>query len=243
MSTQICRGFTDSQWQGLKKNLVKGGVAQDDAASWDCAIKVFERRMRERFLSCIEALQRADSKKDVEVADDAPPNCSTLPKDDDDKTVVPGFAILALCCLLVETLASFRDAPAPLAQPGGPCPYPQGNCIKPQPPGSGKRIRDFLQRPSFGGVFADPKVARDFYDGIRCAIFHDAETRHWLILRERPKNQIVERDGDQYILNRAMFYQALRQEFDSYLGDLGNSNNVELRKSFVEKMDNIVEKC
>jgi hypothetical protein len=242
MNTQICRGFTDDQWRGLKKRLIQNGLVQNDEAAWDCAIKVFEKRITERFLSCIEALQQADSRADVEVLIGAPPDCSTLPKDPDGEVVVPGFAIMALCCLLIETLASFREAPAPAAQPGGACTYPEGKCIRPQPSG-GKLIREFLQRPSFKGAFADSEVAKNFVRGIRDGILHEAETRHWVIWREKPKDRIVEREGNRYSLNRTAFYQALRQEFQAYLADLRDSPDVQLRTRFIKKMDDIVKGC
>lgn len=93
--------------RSLQRRLIKrGGANSDDEKAWHCAVEVFDRRIHERFLSCIEALESADSKSDVYVPDDAPADCSTLPEKND--TVVPGFAIMALCCLLAETLQSFR---------------------------------------------------------------------------------------------------------------------------------------
>jgi hypothetical protein len=243
MSTKICRGFTDDQWRGLKKRLIQNGVVQNDEAAWDCAIKIFERRIKERFLSSIEALEKADSKAaDEEVAIDAPSDCSTLPKDSDTNIVVPGFAIMALCCLLIETLESFRNSPAQAAQVGGPCTWPDGNCIRPQPLG-GKLIREFLKRPSFGEAFTDDKVAKSFVRGVRDGILHEAETRHWVIWREEPKDQIIERAGKRYSLNRTAFVYALRQEFEAYLADLRDSQKEDLRKRFIKKMDNIVKNC
>jgi hypothetical protein len=106
-TVQICRGFTVAQWKKLYTRLMKpDGSNSDDQDAWCCAIEVFERRVCERFLSCIEALESADSRSDVSVRDDAPPDCSNLPQRND--AVVPGFAIMALCCLLAETLQSFR---------------------------------------------------------------------------------------------------------------------------------------
>src|SRR2546428_11046466 len=125
-SIQICRGFTDEQWKGLRKRLDDG-----DESAWNCAIEVFERRITERFFTCIEALLNADSKLHVDAQPGAPPDCSTLPNDGAKRAVVPGFAIMALCCLLAETLQSFRESPAQVAAPTGPCTFPAGPCIKP----------------------------------------------------------------------------------------------------------------
>jgi hypothetical protein len=246
MSTEICLGFTDDQWKALKGRLIKGGVVQPDEESWRCAISVFERRIRERFLSCIEALEEADSRAYVPVADDAPADCSTLPNDSGKRVVVPGFAIMALCCLLLETLESFRDSKPKASKSSAPCTYPNGDCIRPKL-SSSSLIREFLKRPSFGQAFVDHKTVQSFVDGIRNGIFHRAETRSWVIKRDKPKDQICERlPGGGYSLNRTEFYQALRKEFDTYVADLRdprNAENADLRTCFVEKMDNIVEKC
>jgi len=242
MSIQICRGFTDEQWRGLREHVIQNGVVQDDEAAWDCATRVFEKRITERFLSCIEALQQADSRADVHVPVGAPPDCSTLPDDPEENIVVPGFAIMALCCLLIETMASFREIPLSPAQAGGPYPYPHGNCIRPQPSG-GRLIREFLRRPSFNGTFADTEIARDFVRGIRDGILHEAETRRWAISRDRPAGGIAEREGNRYRLNRTAFYQALLKEFRAYLLDLRDPRQAQLRRQFIERMDKIVKSC
>jgi hypothetical protein len=44
MPTQICRGFSDHQWKGLKLRVIKNGVIEDDKTAWDCAIQVFNER-------------------------------------------------------------------------------------------------------------------------------------------------------------------------------------------------------
>ena len=67
-----------------------------DEAAWVEAIGVFERRIKERFLTCIDALIAADTKPDLK------PLASTA-----EALSVPGFSIMALCCLLVETLRRF----------------------------------------------------------------------------------------------------------------------------------------
>ena len=105
-AVQICRGFTVAQWKTLHTRLVnRDGTNSDDQDEWHCAVEVFERRIHERFLSCIEALESTDSKSDISVPDGAAADCSTLPHRNE--AVVPGFAIMALCCLLAETFSLF----------------------------------------------------------------------------------------------------------------------------------------
>jgi hypothetical protein len=239
-SVQICRGFTVEQWRRLKEQLVQNDRLKDDDAPWRCAIRVFERRIRERFLLCIEVLQESDPRADVRVPDDARADCSTIP-DDSEQAMVPGFAIMALSCLLLETLESFYRTPGDAGALDPPCGFPDGPCIRPQ--GTTMALVKFLRRPAFKGAFGDLKVAADFANGIRNGIFHDAETRKWLIRRERPAGQIIGQEGERRIVNRTAFYKALKAEFEDYLRELQNKQNTELRKAFIRKMDQLVDKC
>ena len=128
-TVQICRGFAVAQWKTLHSQLInRDGTNSNDQEAWRCAIEVFERRIRERFLSCIEALEAADSKLDISAPDKAPADCSSLPQRS--KAVVPGFAIMALCCLLAETLPSFRCRTEMPHNPEARCSYPDGPCIR-----------------------------------------------------------------------------------------------------------------
>jgi hypothetical protein len=235
---QICRGFTDEQWKALRKRLI-----ENDEEAWRCAVDVFERRIRERFLSCIEALAEADSRSDVEVPAEAPADCSTLPEDNAGRVVVPGFAIMALCCLLIETLQRFREAPERPAQVVGPCAYPAGPCIR---EGSfistTELFAGFLRLPSFKGEFEDDRVAKSFVRGVRNGILHDAETRRWVIWRDEPEGRIVRPLRDGYALNRSEFYKALNTELGKYLQELRNSASQERRNRFREKMDDVIKK-
>ena len=203
--TEICRGFTSEQWDGLKKRLVDGtGRLRGDEAAWQCAVRVFERRIRERFLSCIEALQEDDSKLDTDARPNPPPDCTTLPEDVGVRAVVPGFAIMALCCLLMETLQSFSPKVQAVAKPAGPCPYPNGKCIWPEP-GTATMLKSFLKRPAFGDAFKSDRIAASFVKGIRNGILHQAETRRWVIWREQPKGKIAVEHEGHFVVNRTAF--------------------------------------
>ena len=231
---QICRGFTDEQWRAICLRLDKG----DDSA-WACAVEIFERRIKERYLSCIQVLITADSKLDVGVPDQAPADCSTLPDDQGRPVVVPGFAILALCCLLAETLQGFREKPAKPNAASGPCTFQRRWQVH-QADNHGP-VQGVLRRPAFRGAFDDDGVARSFVNGIRNGIFHEAETRGWVIWREEPPGQILVLEDGRYALNRTEFYHALKAEFDGYVAELRDPSNSELRTRFKKKMSAIVK--
>lgn len=202
MKADLCFRFSSTDWENLLQRL------DHDEGAWSEAIGVFERRMNGRFFKCIDALVKADTKPDLN-SSSSPPNAHCI----------PGFSIMALCCLLVETLQGFRT---------GASPYTKELFIK------------FLRRPAFGAAFAEDKIAECFVNGIRHGILHEAETRKWVIWREAP-SQIAEPREDGYALNRTLFYDAVKQEFESYLKELSDPGSLELRQKFKEKMNHLCE--
>ena len=219
---QICRGFTVNQWKELRLRLqTPDGALSNDERAWSLAVDVFERRICERFLSCIEVLENADSKSDISDEPHAPADGSTLPLRTGSKVVVPGFSIMALCCLLAETLQSFR-------------------C---KPDATTDMFKEVLLRPSFNGAFANDKVATSFVRGVRNGILHEAETRNWAVWRNEPENQLVAEEGGGYALNRSAFYRALKAEISIYLQELRDSTSTTLRKRFLKKMNDIVKEA
>jgi hypothetical protein len=206
MKTDLCFEFSSTDWEELEPRL------DHDEAAWGDAISVFERRMKERFFTCINALVRADTRPDLK-------RSGSLPKA---SRCIPGFSIVALCCLLIETLEGFREGASRNTE---------------------RQFMKFLNRPAFGGAFAGDNIAKSFVNDIRNAIFHEAETRKWIIRRNRPAGQIAVAEQDGYVLNRYPFYEAIKQEFESYVGDLRDPSNSQLRKTFREQMNGICKKA
>ena len=225
---EICRGFTDQDWRYLRSQLEKG---QEEA--WRIAVNVFERRIRERFLACIETLIAADTKPDLKgpapkVGPDSGGNSGE---------VIPGFAIMALCCLLVETIQSFIDGRfRERGTAKGGDDSPERTETTPSTAGAFKR---FLRRGGFKGEFK--RLEYDFTEKVRHGLLHDAETRDWIIWREQPRGQIVAQRGNEHVLNRTDFYEALMGEFEAYLKELRDPDQCERRKNFVRKMDSICQ--
>lgn len=215
---EICKRFTVADWQKLRPRL-----NDDDKQAWSEAAGVFERRMRERFFRCIDRLLKTD--------------CDSSTSE----PVVPGFCIMGLCCLLVDTLQSFYEGGRvkPQVPAAEECTYPKGRCLK--EPSTARAFKDFLKKsPHFNKDFHNSRICGDFAEYVRNALLHEAETRKgWLIMRSVPKDRIVKKNGGAYILNRTKFYEALQQDFSDYLGQLLDPSNPTLRKHFVDKMDSI----
>jgi hypothetical protein len=210
VKADLCFGFSSDDWRNLAERLDR------DEGAWAEAIGVFERRMRERFFTCIDALIKADTKPD---SSSSPAAAHSPP----DAHCIPGFSIMALCCLLIETMQGFREGSSRNTQ---------------------TQFVKFLRRPAFNGAFADKGIAGEFVAGIRNGILHQAETRKWVIWRSEP-SQMVERREDGYALNRTLFYEAVKQEFESYLRELNDTDNPanhERRGKFETQMNDICEK-
>jgi hypothetical protein len=206
VKADLCVGFSSIDWENLLQRL------DHDETAWVRAIGVFERRMRERFFTCIDALVKADTVLDEQ-------DGKSLAHDVQCR---PGFSIMALCCLVIETLRGFREGASRETE---------------------KQFTKFLKRPAFGGAFADDKIAGCFVKGVRNGILHEAETRKWIIRRNRPAGQMVATEQDGYILNRCPFYEAVKQEFESYLSELRDPSNRDSRKRFREQMSQICKKA
>jgi hypothetical protein len=218
VKADLCYGFSSTDWVKLFPKL------DNDENAWLQAIDVFERRMKERFFSCLDALVQADTKPDLQSDALGTDHC------------IPGFSVMALCCLLIETLQGFREPSTPFSPPG-PCEFPAGLCIKPSS-GTNEQFRKFLRLPSFGGAFNNKDVANEFLRGVRNGILHEGETRKWVIWRQEPQEQIVAPEQDGYALNRYLFYGAVKQEFESYLKDLRNPESKQ-RQRFREQMQKL----
>ncbi len=218
---EICKNYTSAMWKKLRPRFDK----DDDQEAWAEAIGVFERRMQERFFRCIDQLVETDD-----------PNVK-------DKPIVPGFSIMALSCLLIETLQSFYKDPAPHgnARSAEPCNYPAGPCVR--EPSTARAFKDFLKRSNhFNKDFPNSEIRGDFAVNVRNALLHEAETRHgWLIRRCDPSGSIVRGTHGSYVLNRTNFYIALKNEFREYLDSLRRPSNGRLRKNFLGKMDMICQ--
>jgi len=116
-----------------------------------------------------------------------------------------GFAMLAICCLMVETLESFRQGWEDTSERGR----------------SEAAFCSFFQAHN---EFRDLRpVAHDFYRAVRCGILHQAETtQKWRVDRE--PGLVVEQGGVHW-LSAFEFGNGLRAVLDRYHDELSNPNS------------------
>ncbi len=163
---------------------------------WQKAIDIFEDRIRGRFFKFIDLI------KDCEYS---------------------GFAVLALDCLLIETLQQSRE---------GEENTPDGK--------SKEYFVHFLTKTSFRDFFKE-KTATKFYDQIRCGILHQAEVKGNSLVRIGQSVPLVEltQDGEGIIVNRKLFHEQLVKVFEEYLSCLRDPSSEDQRDKFKRKMDYI----
>lgn len=188
---KIAPNFEAAQWKALKL---------DDATSpdWNVAISVLESRIRERYIAPADFLVAAEK--------------DTLPIERRF-----GFAVLAIDCLLVETLGAFLEG------------------LEDTKRRSEDIFCKFLTtRPQFRNDFSRP-LAEQFYDEFRCGVLHQAEVRGngkvWSV------GPLIQKVGDSVIVNRNAFHERLNAEFTAYLQELGDHTNSQLRLDFRKKMN------
>jgi hypothetical protein len=188
---QIAPGVQAAEWQALKL---------DDHASpdWATAVQILEGRIHERYIEPIDHLIAAEETR--------PPTERRF-----------GFTVLAVDCLLIETLGAFLDG------------------LEDTEGKSKVTFCKFLTtRPLFAGDFTED-LAERFYKEFRCGILHQAEiggdSKVWSV------GPLIRDDGGKLIVNRNKLHERLKAEFQHYLAELRNPANVDLRAKFRAKMD------
>ena len=134
-----------------------------------------------------------------------------------------GFLKMAVSCLTIEALESFRQG-------------------KKNTKGKGvgeKMFKDFfeIEESLFPG-FKD--IYSDFYSNIRCGILHQAETtKEWRILRE---NDLLDKKNK--AINSIKFVKALNRALDNYIDSLKNNDfTSQIWKNAAFKIVDICANC
>ena len=189
----IAPGVLADEWKNLD-------FASPDA--WATGIAIFERRIRGRFTDAVDFLISDDKPR--------PPTERRW-----------GFAVLAIDCLLVETIEAFRQG---LTNTKG--------------KSKDLSVKFLTERPAFKGFFTQD-IATRFYYEFRCGMAHNAQVFGnglvWSV------GALLSVDNGRITVNRTAFHQALLAELKTYLGELSSGTDVSLRSNFKTKMDFVAE--
>lgn len=132
-----------------------------------------------------------------------------------------GFVVLAVDCLLAETIQQFRAG------------VTEGKRK------SQKYIKQFLSGPRFQPYF-DEDARTHFYRDIRCGLLHQAEaTGMWLV--RRSQNVMLQRltGNERYIIDVPRFHAAVRDSLQDYYRDIVDPAQEDLRARLWKKMDHL----
>jgi hypothetical protein len=130
-----------------------------------------------------------------------------------------GFVVVALDCLLLETLVGFQEG---------------------HPTHKTRSAYVSLLTRSMHFSF-DKDTALSFYENVRNGIIHDAETRRrWIIRRAEPRNKIIKKDAEgNLVLNRTMFHEALKAELDDWISRI-RRGDIAAREKMRARMQEII---
>jgi hypothetical protein len=196
---KIARGFWSSDWKKL--DIHKNTKWNE---SWEIAVAVFERRINARFIYQINALIK---NKDKATASSS------------------GFAIVALDCLLIETLNQFYE---------GIDETPKYN--------HAPAFHAVFQRSStLKDIFNTKDKTKEFYYQIRCGLLHQAQTKGNSKINRKIKTVIEwcnpKKPADGLTVHSLGFHKCVEEVYSEYLDKLRIEQNEELRDKFRTKMN------
>ena len=168
----------------------KLNLSPDSDENWEMAVKIFKDRIQGRFLNQIHLLEG-----DINTN---------------------GFAIMALDCLLIETLLQFRFG------------YEETK------PKNKDAYSDFLCQ-NFPNIFDSKSKAERFYSEIRCGILHSAQTKGKTRLTD-DSTYAIKVTGDVLSVSVSRISEVVESYFDSYCSQLLDKNNTAIRSNFIQKM-------
>lgn len=194
---EIAKGIRNTEWHGLD-------LETPDSEDWAKAILIFRKRISERYIEAADKLIELEA------------NLSAIEKK-------YGFVVLAIDCMLIETLQSFYEGLTDTAHK------------------SLKMFENFLtQTASFSKYFTSKSLAKQFYLNYRCGILHQSETQEGALVWSF--GQLLRIDGADLTINRLSFHSALKQEFEIYINILKDPTKQIERTNFKTKMDFISRK-
>ncbi|ARU63691.1 hypothetical protein CBW65_23705 [Tumebacillus avium] len=199
----IAPNYTLDECKQLFFNL----TVSSDNDTWEEALEIFSDRMDARFFDAIQLLLEQCHRKGQQWQHNL------------------SFSIMALNCLLIETLQQFYEG------------------LESTPSRRNQdAFRKFLRRSVH---FNFPRaIADQFYGKIRCGILHQAETKDNVALSFTNFGPMVEyTEHGWLVFNVNYVTEALIKEYVDYCNRLRLSSETELRQNFINKMIYITTKA
>ena len=200
---KISPKYLNSDWNNL--NLTPS--YSDD---WETGATIIHDRIHGRYLAQIDTLEKHLV---------------------DDIWLYSGFLIIAVDCMVIETLNQFYLGISDTNQV-----YNGRNKDS---------FKDFFLRSQFFNTDFDEDISFLFYDHVRNGLLHQAQTKNKTLINIEESEMVKKvdsRDINQgIILNRKLFHEALVNEFEAYISNLKTEDTTfdDLRKKCIDKMNTI----
>lgn len=200
---KISPNYYDTDWNAL--NLTK-----NYSTDWEEGANIVRDRIYGRYLAQIETLENHL---------------------DDEIWEYSGFLIIAVDCMVIETLNQFYLGIEDTNQV-----YSRRNR---------ESFRDFFNRSPFFKAHFDDDRSFIFYDHIRNGLLHQAQTKKDTLINFREPEMVKQVNPtnieDGIIVNRSLFHEALVNEFNSYIEKLKTDETAHdtLREKSICKMSTI----
>jgi hypothetical protein len=200
--------FTTETWARIRAKLDSHTYDQN----WEEAISGIQGRFTERFIKPADAIRQLDQA-----------DASGFPEG-------RGFAIVALDCLLLESLHGYKT----------------GQRTKNSSATKAAFKTILTTYDQFAGAFTSEAVAETFARAVRNGLLHDGETRDgWIIWQGDIGGPIVEPRTDQTkVLYRDAFHAAVIAAVGEYFQKLrstSSSDGPTLRRTFIQRVDKLCE--
>lgn len=200
---QISPKYECSDWTNLK-------LCKNFSKDWCRGADIVHDRIHGRYLAQIEVL---DEHLDPDI------------------WLYSGFLIMAVDCMVIETLNQFHLGIGDTNEK-----YRKRNW---------ESFKDFFTRSEFFKNDFDDEKAHIFYDHIRNGLLHQAQTKEKSLINiKRPSmlTQVTPSNlSDGIIVNRDLFHEALVKEFEQYIKKLKTNDKEfdDLRQKCIKKMETI----
>jgi hypothetical protein len=200
--------YTASDWKGL-------AMATSAKPDWSTAVDIFADRINGRYMAQVKAMR---GHAEFQIREWS------------------GFAILALDCLVIETLGQFYCG-------FDESPNPRDRVLNSRGWSHMDFYIDYMRSIATlaqSGAFDTDCKKRLFYKHFRCGILHQAQTKQKSRVRYDEPVMVAFADNADHcqglIVDRDKLHDALVEEIEAYKKVLLNGTNLQKRQNFIKKM-------